>query len=62
MKAWYESKLVWLGIITTVIGALQLVADFLAQGVFTPEALVLLASGILGVVLRVWFTSTSIRK
>lgn len=62
MKNWYESKTVWLGVIATTIGALQLVAQFLASGTFTPEAFTLLVVGVLGVVLRVWFTDTAIRK
>ena len=61
-KFWYESKLVWLGVITTLIGALQLVAEFLKAGTFSPDSVVLLVVGILGVVLRVWFTEASIRK
>jgi len=61
-KAWYESKILWLGVITTLIGALQLVAEFLKSGNFTPDAIVLLVVGVLGVVLRVWFTDTTIRK
>jgi hypothetical protein len=62
MKAWYESKMTWLGIITTLIGALQLVAEFLKSGAFSPDAVVLLVVGILGVILRVWFTDTAIAK
>ena len=62
MKEWYQSKTVWLGVITTLIGALQLVAQFLGTGVFTPEAFTLLAVGVLGVILRVWFTDQPIRK
>ena len=62
MKAWYESKLTWLGIITTLVGALQLVAEFLKGGAFSPDAVVLLVVGILGVILRVWFTDTAIAK
>ncbi len=60
MKAWYQSKLVWLGVVQTLIGALGLLADYLAKGVYTPEQVVLLFSGILTVVLRVWFTNTQV--
>lgn len=62
MKPWYTSKLVWLGIISTLIGALQLVASLLAQSTITPSDITLLIVGILGVVMRVWFTDTKIVK
>lgn len=60
MKSWYQSKLVWLGVIQTLIGSLGLVATYLADGVYTPEKFVLLASGILTVILRVWFTDSPV--
>lgn len=60
MKAWYQSKLVWLGIVQTLIGSLGLLADYLANGAYTPEQVVLLFSGILTVILRVWFTNTQV--
>lgn len=60
MKKWYESKLVWLGILQSIIGILGLVATFLEVGDFTPAAIVVLFSGALTIVLRVWFTDTSI--
>ena len=51
-KAWYASKTVWAGIIEVLIGALGLVATFLAAGNYTPEAIVLLVVGVLTIVLR----------
>lgn len=62
MKPWYTSKLVWLGIISTLIGALQLVASLLAQSTITSSDITLLIVGILGVILRVWFTDAEIAK
>jgi len=59
-KQFYLSKVVWLGVITTSIGALTLVADYLAQGDFSPASIVLLSVGVLNVILRVWFTDTAI--
>lgn len=60
MKKWYMSKTVWLGIITTLIGALGLVSDLLGKPTISAQDIVLLISGILGVALRVWFTTESI--
>jgi len=60
MKKWYESKLVWLGILQTVIGVLGLVSDFLGVSNFTPQAITILVMGALTVVLRVWFTDRRI--
>jgi len=62
MKKWYQSKTVWLGIITTLIGALGLVSDFLGKPTSSPQDITLLLSGILGVVLRVWFTSQPVER
>jgi len=61
-KVWYQSKLVWLGIVQTLIGALGLVAEYLSKSDFSPASVVVLVSGILTVILRVWFTNTTISK
>ena len=60
MKKWYESKLVWLGVIQTVIGVLGLLATFLEVGDFAAPAVGALVIGALTVVLRIWFTDTPI--
>lgn len=62
MKKFYESKLFWLGVIQTLIGVLNLVADFLSKGDFTSPEVVLLFSGALTIVLRIWFTTQEIQK
>ena len=59
MKAWYESKIVWVNAITTVV---------LAAGVLLEQSLIPVVAvpyilggvAILNVVLRVWFTDTEI--
>lgn len=58
---WYQSKLVWLNIVNTLIGAGALLAEYLNKGDYSPAAVVLLVTGILGVVLRVYFSGTSIQ-
>ena len=60
MKQWYESKTVWLGIIQFLIGSLTLLGEFLQKQDFSPVAVTLLGTGILSVVLRVWFTNTPV--
>jgi hypothetical protein len=60
-KQWYLSKLVWLGVIQTLLGVLAVVSDFLQSGrAFDAAGVVLIATGILTVILRVWFTDTEI--
>lgn len=59
-KPWYQSKLVWLGVITTLIGVLEVVGIWLEAAQFQPQDFVVLAVGVLTVILRVWFTDTSI--
>ena len=54
------SRTVWLGVITVAIGILELVAEFLASGDFSPPAITLIVSGALGVVLR-FLTSQPIK-
>jgi hypothetical protein len=61
MKAWYQSKLVWLGIILTISGALPFVSELVKVQPITPEAVIALVGGILTVILRVWFTDTEIK-
>ena len=62
MKNWWESKLVWLGVIQALIGILGLVAQFLELGDFTAGAVVALVAGILTVVFRIWYTDAEIQK
>jgi hypothetical protein len=52
---WYKSKIVWLGVITTVAGILPLVSSLLSQTAIAPADFVALFSGVLTVILRVWF-------
>jgi hypothetical protein len=58
---WYKSKLVWLGVIMTVLGVLPLVTSLLNQTVVQAQDFVGLFGGILTVILRIWFTSSTIQ-
>lgn len=59
-KPWYKSKLVWLGIVQTLVGVATLLSDWLGAGDYSPASIASLVGGILTVVLRVWFTDTVI--
>lgn len=59
-KEWYKSKVLWIGVITTLIGALSLLATLLQQASITPSDVVLFSVGVLNIVLRVWFTDTKL--
>lgn len=59
-KVWYQSKLVWLGVIQTLIGGLGVLGEFLQKADYSPFAMTAVATGILTVVLRVWFTNSVI--
>ena len=61
-KSWFQSKMVWLGIVQTAIAILSLVAEFLTHNDFSSAAVVMLFSGALTIVLRIWFTNTGINK
>ena len=52
MKAWYESKTIWVGIIEIGIAILGLAATFLEAGDYTAPAITLLVVGILKIALR----------
>lgn len=60
MKAWYQSKVVWVGVISTLLGVLQLFAEWYDKGDFSVSGVVALVIGVLVIILRVWFTDTPI--
>jgi hypothetical protein len=66
-KAWYKSKLVWLGIIMALSGVLPLVNALVASLTAAPvdaasvtQAVTAFLGGALTVILRVFFTDTTI--
>ena len=60
MKKWYASKIVWVGILQFVYGAVGLVPAFVEAGNFSPVACGSLVSGLLLIVFRIWFTEHSL--
>lgn len=63
-KAWYQSKTVWLNIVTTLVMIAGILTAALGSAPFAVPAWVPWAIGIfvavLNIVLRVWLTNTSI--
>jgi len=59
-KEFWKSKLFWLGIIQTLIAVLGLIADWLEAGNYTEPSVIMLVSGILTIVLRIWFTDSPV--
>lgn len=61
-KPWYKSKIVWLGIITTLLGVVPVVTQLAnAYGVNAAEVGTAII-GILTVIIRVWFTDAAISR
>jgi hypothetical protein len=60
-KPWWKSKIVWLGVINTLIAGLELGGVFLDTGDFSPVAISQLVIGILMVIARIWFTNTELK-
>lgn len=59
-KNWWESKLVWLGVLETVAGVATFLADWLRNEDFSPASVALLVAGVATVIIRVWFTEKPI--
>lgn len=49
-KKWYQSKLVWLGIIESLSGLFALLSEYLAKGNYSPSGLMLLGVGICSII------------
>jgi hypothetical protein len=59
-KPWYQSKLVWLGVVMTLAGAVPVALALVAKSPITPADIVAAVGGVLTVILRVWFTDQPI--
>ncbi len=55
-KHWYQSKMVWFNVVMTILG---ITAFFQARGFFDPVTTTTI-QGIGNVILRIWFTNTSL--
>lgn len=64
-KNWYKSKTVYMNVILSLMGIATLIVDTLEQGnnqIIGVSGWVLLFYGVLGVILRIWFTDTPIAR
>jgi hypothetical protein len=61
-KPWYLSKIVWLGVIVTLQGIVPLVVELLNKSAVSPADIALAFSGVLVVIVRVWFTDVNVEK
>lgn len=59
-KKWYESKLLWIGVLTSAVGILEVLTVWLEAAQFQPQDFTMLIVGVLTVVMRVWFTDTKL--
>jgi hypothetical protein len=63
-KKWYQSKVVWLGVLTTLLGVFPLINEYVKviapAALITVEASLTLIAGIVTVILRIWFTDQPI--
>lgn len=59
-KKWYASVGVWVGVCTFLIGALEVVAEFLKNGDFSSFAIVVTMMGVIKVLERVMRSNSTI--
>ena len=59
-KNWHQSKTIWLGVLTTITSLTAILIPFIETGDFSPVAVITLIQGLAIVVIRKWFTNTTI--
>ena len=60
-KSWYKSKLVWLGVILFLMGAVPVFQELFAGGSIDIDKVLTAIGGLLAVVFRVFFTDTALK-
>lgn len=61
-KAWYQSKIVWLGIVTTILGIVPILVELARSYNVDVVAVGTAIIGILTVIVRIWLTDTGINS
>ena len=61
-KAWYQSKIVWLGILTTILGVVPILVELAKAYNIDAVAVGTAIIGILTVIVRIWLTDTGINS
>lgn len=59
-KKFFESKLNWVGIVQFLVGVFTFIQGWLEAGDFSPFGIFALISGVVTIILRTWFTDSSI--
>ena len=62
MKKWYTSKIVWAGISAIIVGVIDIVSDFLVEGVYDYQSIFTALVGLFVVVSRIWFTDKALER
>lgn len=60
MKKWYQSKILWVGVMQLVYGSAMMIAEFIEAASFAPTSIAAFVCGLLLIVFRIWFTDYSI--
>ena len=60
LKRWFESKTVWLNILTALGAIVQLVIEFLNAGDLSVNGVFLLVFAIANIIIRIFFTKEPI--
>ena len=60
MKVWYKSKLVWLGVLITFQGMIPIATELVNKQVISPADVLVALSGVATVIIRIWFTDTTL--
>jgi uncharacterized membrane protein HdeD (DUF308 family) len=53
-KSWYQSKTIWIGILTTLAGVIPLVVELINKQSFDAGAIAAVVLGVIQIVRRVW--------
>ena len=59
-KPWYQSKVVWLGVATTLLGVIPVIQEMIAKSPVNADSVLTALAGAIVVILRVWFTNAPI--
>jgi hypothetical protein len=62
VKAWYKSKIVWLGFAMTALGIIPIVTELASQTAITPAQVGTALAGIITVFVRIWLTDEPVTK
>ena len=56
MKPWYQSKTLWVGVLSALTGIATLAIEFINKSDFSPVAIVAFVYGVVMIILRIFTT------